>query len=128
MSEQKTPAIAETAKPKSEPKSATGRTKAKSTSKIKKVKKRESHGSRPRSTIRYWIEGIEQGRFRGPDLVLAIQRVEDFNRKKEAEKLSRMKPTEGGSKLRAILHRATAPSGQPEVVSNPVTAERSPER
>lgn len=101
-SEQETPEIAESAKPQSESKSKPGRkTKQK---KSKKKPKRDSHACRPRSTISYWVEGIENGRFKGAELVLAIERVEAHEKDKERKKLEKSKPI-AGSALRSILKR-----------------------
>jgi hypothetical protein len=86
--------------------------------KANKKPKRDSHACRPRSTISYWIEGIENRRFKGAELVLAIERVEAHEKDKERKKLEKSKPITGNV-LRTILNR-TPSATAPKVESQPV--------
>jgi hypothetical protein len=103
---------------KVESKPTSGRKKSKSETKAKKKKKSDSHAHRPKSSMTYWIKGIEAGKFKGAELVLAIERVEAYEKEKAQKKLAKSGPNPG-NRLRAILNRdpkATAP----KVESQPV--------
>jgi hypothetical protein len=113
VSDQETP-IAESAKTECEPKPVR-KSKQK---KAKKDKKRDSHACRPRPTISYWIDGIENGRFKGAELVLAIERVEAHEKDKKRKKLEKSKPNTGNI-LRTVL--SLRPNANaPKVQSQPV--------
>jgi hypothetical protein len=93
--------------------------------KAKKKEKRNTHASRPRQTIRYWIEGIETGKFKGSDLVLAITKVEEHEKEKaakaRAKKLASTKPAKPTwlRKVLAPVETVTAVTVEPDAFAQP---------